>query len=280
MPDIAELKKSAAWARRQILEIISRAGKGHIGGSLSCVDVLVTLYCGGVLNVRVNEKDWPERDRFLMSKGHAAEGIYAVLTRAGFISEEILKTYGADGSILGGHVDRAVPGIEISTGSLGQGLGIGAGLALSAKKKSEKFLTFVLMGDGECYEGSVWEAAMFAAHHSLSNLIGIVDRNREITLGETENINRLEPFADKWRSFGWEAKEVNGHSFEDLLNAFEDIRTRSENKPLIIIANTIKGKGVSFMEEEIGWHHNVPKGEKLERAKRELEESLASWGGS
>ncbi|HPG00736.1 MAG TPA: transketolase [Kiritimatiellia bacterium] len=264
------LKADAVWVRRQVLEMIVSAGHGHIGGSLSCTDILVALYRGGILRVKSDDPAWPERDRFIMSKGHSSEALYAVLARSGFIPVEELATYGKDGSRLGGHVDRSIPGIEVSTGSLGQGLGIGAGMALAARRLGQKHMTFVLMGDGECYEGSVWEAAQFAAQHRLFNLVAIVDRNRQITLDDTEVCNRQEPFADKWRAFGWEPREVDGHSFSELLQAFGGVRDRIGKAPLVVIARTIKGRGVSFMEREIGWHHGVPKGERVNQARQDL----------
>jgi transketolase len=269
-PRVLELEKTAGWVRAQILEMIAKAGKGHIGGSLSCTDILVTLYSGGVLRFDPHRPLWSARDRFILSKGHAVEALYAVLTQVGFLSPATLGTYGADGSMLGGHPDRLVPGVDVSTGSLGHGLGVGAGIALAARQQHEDHLTVVLLGDGECYEGSVWEAAQFAAHHKLSRLVAIVDRNRQITVDDTEDCNAFEPFADKWRAFGWEVREVDGHSVPDLLQAFDDVRTRENEPPLVIIARTRKGRGVSFMEKTVGWHHRVPKGDQLRQARREL----------
>lgn len=272
VPDIDSrgLKEKAAWVRRQVLEMIVSARKGHIGGSLSCADILVALYHGGVLRFDAKHPNWLERDRFILSKGHSSEALYAVLADLGFFSIDALQDYGSPGSMLGGHVDNLIPGIEVSAGSLGHGLGIGVGFALCAKMDQRNYLTYVLLGDGECYEGSIWEAAMLAAHHQLSNLIAIVDRNRQITLDYTENCNRLEPFDEKWKSFGWDVVTIDGHSFEELLKAFKDIRVRTSRQPLVVIANTVKGKGVSFMEGNLQWHHNVPKGEQIEIARKEL----------
>jgi transketolase len=264
----------AAWVRREILEMISRAGKGHIGGSLSCADILVALYAGGILRHRPGEPHWPGRDRFILSKGHAVEALYATLSLSGYFTADVLGTYGADGSILGGHPDRTIPGVEVSTGSLGHGLGIGSGLALAARHLQRDDLTIVLLGDGECYEGSIWEGAQFAAHHRLTNLIAIVDRNHQITVDATEACNRLEPFADKWRAFGWEAREVDGHSFAELKGVLGQAHTKCGQRPLVVIANTKKGKGVSFMEQSIGWHHQVPKGDQLAHARYDLARAL------
>lgn len=272
--EITILKEKARWVRHQVLEMIVSAGKGHIGGSFSCTDILIALYQGGILRFKADNPDWNERDRFIFSKGHSAEALYAVLADLGLFSISELRTYGKGGSVLGGHVDNKIPGIEISTGSLGHGLGIAAGLALCGKMDQRNYLTVVLLGDGECYEGSVWEAAMFAGHHSLNNLIAIVDRNRQITLDYTEDCSRLDPFHEKWEAFGWDTSVVDGHSFEELLVAFKDIHTRQQQKPLVIIANTIKGKGVSYMEGNLHWHHNVPKGEKIEIARRELDSNV------
>jgi transketolase len=268
--DVDRLKERARWVRHQVLEMIASAGKGHLGGSLSCTDILVSLYHGAVLRYDVHNPRWEGRDRLIYSKGHSSETLYAVLADVGFFPVEELSTYGQPGTRLGGHVDNTIPGVEVSTGSLGHGLGIGAGLALSAKLDVRDYLTFVILGDGECYEGSVWEAAMFAAHHHLNNLIAIVDRNGQVTLDYTEDCNRLEPFADKWKAFGWDVHEVDGHALDDLLGTLQGLRRRESPTPAVIIANTKKGKGVSFMEGNLNWHHNVPRGEQLEQARREL----------
>ena len=268
--NVAEAQSRAHWVRHQILEMVSGAGRGHIGGSLSATDILVALYYGRLLRYDPRRPEWERRDRFIMSKGHAAEALYAVLAGVGFFDVELLRTYGEPGSALGGHVDHHLPGIDVSTGSLGHGLGMAAGLALAAKLDGKDYLSVALMGDGECYEGSVWESAMFAAHHGLDNLVAIVDRNRQITLDFTEDANHLEPFSQKWQSFGWEAFELDGHSFEEILAAWTHVRQRGSKQPMVLIANTTKGKGLSFMEGQLKWHHSVPQGEQLEIAKKEL----------
>ena len=270
LTDIGRLEEKARWVRRQVFEMIVPAGRGHMGGSFSCTDILVALYHGEVLRFDPDDPRWPQRDRLIFSKGHASEALYAVLADVGFFSHDELMTYGSDGSMLGGHADSRVPGIEISTGSLGHGLGIAAGLALSDKLSGRSHLTYALLGDGECYEGSVWESAMFAAHHRLGNLVAIVDRNGQVTLDYTEDINRLDPFEDKWKAFGWDVTVVDGHSFKELLGAFRTPVARKSQRPLVVIANTVKGKGVSFMERDLNWHHNVPKGEQVELAREEL----------
>ena len=265
-----KLESRACWVRHQVLEMIVGAGRGHIGGSFSATELLVALYHGQLLRVAPSNPEWEERDRFIMSKGHSAEALYAVLADVGFFDVEVLQTYGKSGSALGGHVDHHLPGIEVSTGSLGHGLGIAVGLSLAAKLDRKDYLCVALLGDGECYEGSVWEAAMFAAHHQLNNLVAIVDRNWQITLDSSETVNRLDPLSKKWEAFGWEAIELDGHSLRDIFQAWDFVLKRRSVRPVVLIANTIKGKGVSFMEGSLSWHHNVPKGKQLELARMEL----------
>jgi len=267
---LSELKKKANWVRVQVLEMIAGAGKGHIGGAFSCVDILVVLYYGGILQFKAQDKNWSGRDRFILSKGHSAASLYAILADLGYFSLSELKNYQKVGCILGGHPDRSVPGIEADTGSLGHGLGIGAGLALSAKLDQKDFITVVLLGDGECSEGSVWEAAGFAAYHKLDNLIGIIDKNGLCSTDFTKDCVEYGLLEDKWKGFGWEVTAIDGHSFKDILRVCSDLRTRASKRPLMIIANTTKGKGVSFMEGKVDWHHSVPKGEQLEMARKEL----------
>lgn len=267
---IAELKSKANWVRNQILEMIVSAGKGHIGGALSCADVVTALFYGGVLRFDPSRPDWSERDRFILSKGHSCTALYAVLADLGFFPLIELQNYGKNGCMLGGHPDKRIPGVEVDTGSLGHGLSIGSGIALSAKMDKNDFMTVVLMGDGECFEGSVWEAGMFAAKHKLNNLIGIVDMNGQCVNDFIENCLQLDPLWDKWKSFGWDVSVIDGHSFEEILNAFNDFRNRKSDRPLMIIGKTIKGKGISFMEDVIEWHHSVPKGQQVEIARREL----------
>jgi len=268
--DIKGLKIKSLWVRRQVLEMIAGAKKGHIGGAFSCADILTTLFYSGILKFDVKNPNWPQRDRFILSKGHSAATLYAILADLGFFPVSELKNFCSNNSILGGHPDRRIPGIEADTGSLGHGLGIGAGIALSAKINRVKFMNVVLMGDGECDEGSVWEASMFAAHHKLNNLVAIIDRNRQCVTDFTEDCLSLEPLIDKWRAFNWDVRVVDGHSHEDLFTSLGDFRTRLDSRPLVIIAKTIKGKGVSFMEGKLVWHHSVPEGNSLELARREL----------
>lgn len=270
---ISKLLKKANWVRNQVLEMVVSAGKGHIGGALSCTDILVALYYGGALRFKTTERNWGGRDRFILSKGHSCAALYAILADFGYFPLSELSNYQKEGCILGGHPDRKIPGIEADTGSLGHGLGIGAGLALSAKIDKKDFMTVVLLGDGECYEGSVWEAAGFASHHKLNNLVGIVDKNGLCSTDFIKDCVEVEPLEDKWKAFGWEVITINGHSFEELISAFSKFYPRKSNRPLMIIANTVKGKGISFMEGNPDWHHAIPEGEQIETARKELKNS-------
>lgn len=273
--DMPALQAKAAAIRLGILEAIAGAGKGHIGGAFSCTDILVTLYHGGILKADPAKPHWVERDRFILSKGHVGAALYVVLADLGYFDSAELARLNR-GGILGEHPDRGIPGVEIDSGSLGHGLGIGAGMALAAKLDSNAYRTVVLLGDGECYEGSVWEAAMFAAHHRLNNLVAIIDRNGQCVNDFTENMNRLDPLGAKWAAFGWEVREIDGHSFEELQTSLGDLHTRRAEKPLVVIANTVKGKGVSFMEGQLAWHHGGVSGVKLEQARKELVKSAGN----
>jgi transketolase len=264
------LENKARQLRVDIVKSIHKAGKGHIGGAFSIVEILTTLYYGKILKFDSKNPNWKFRDRFILSKGHAGIALYAVLADLGFFPKEELNFLNK-GRLLAEHPDPRIPGVEIVSGSLGHGLSVGAGMALADKLDKADRSTFVLMGDGECYEGSVWEAAMFASHHQLNNLCGIVDRNGLITHGSTEEINKLEPFADKWQAFGWKVLEVDGHNFNDLNEALNKFQDRQFIKPTLIIANTVKGKGVSFMENQAKWHHGGIDDEKLKSALLELE---------
>jgi len=268
--DTNTLKRKSLEIRKVILETICMARKGHIGGAFSCTDILVALYYGGILRYDSNNPRWEERDRFILSKGHSGVALFAILSDIGFFDVSEMVTFCQNGSRLGGHPDRRVPGIEADTGSLGHGLGIAAGLALGAKLDNKDFLTIALLGDGECHEGSIWEAFLFAAQHKLNNLIAIIDHNKQCVLDYTENCGRLEPFKNKLSAFGCETLEIDGHSFGELLAAFSGLHERKNGKPLAIIANTVKGKGISFMEGQIKWHHGVPDSKELELARAEL----------
>jgi len=265
-----DLDNKARWLRREVLEMCGRAGTGHVSSAFSCIEIVVALYYGGILRFDPENPDWDERDRFIISKGHSGIAVYPILADLGFFAKEELERFCQTDSILGVHASRNIPGIEATTGSLGHGLGLATGLALAAKMDRKLHMTVVLLGDGECYEGAVWESAMFAGHHGLNNLVAIVDRNMLCTTDFTENFLHLMPLEDKWRQFGWNVVTVDGHSFEQILSAFSDFRSRRSSKPLAIIANTTKGKGISFMENVPIWHAVTPKGNQLETAKEEL----------
>jgi len=267
----SDLDIHALKTRRRLLELIYAGKGGHTGGSLSSVDILVCLYYH-VLKIRPEEPAWPDRDRFVLSKGHAVEGYYCILSDLGFFPESILQTYGQPGSLLNGHPTAKVPGVEFNTGALGHGLSAGVGMALAAKMDKKDYRVFVLMGDGEQAEGSVWEAAMAGSHFKLSNLIAIIDRNRLQISGDTEDVMALDDLKARWASFGWNTKEVDGHNFKELIDIFEEPKKNS--MPTMIIARTVKGKGVSFMENQAGWHHRVPKDEELAKAFEELSPAM------
>ncbi|MGH9833976.1 MAG: transketolase [Blastocatellia bacterium] len=266
------LGERANRIRRAALTMIHRAGLGHTGGDLSAADILATLYFA-VLKLDPREPKMPQRDRFIMSKGHCSGALYATLAEAGFFPREELETYMRPLSRLNGHPNCVkIPGVETNTGPLGHGLPVAVGTAIAAKLDDAEWRTFVLTGDGELQEGSNWEAAMAAAHYELDNLTVIVDRNRLQQGDRTENTVRLEPLAEKWRAFGWAVAEVDGHEYDALLDAFERLPL-SPGKPTCLIAHTRKGKGVSFMEDQVGWHHRVPSAEELALALRELSEA-------
>lgn len=268
--DLAYLENKALWVRQQVLKMAYGAGEGHIAPSFSCTEILVTLYYCGFLRVYPEKPEWPQRDRFILSKGQAALALYAILADMGFFPVEQLGTFTKNGSLLGAHADDIVPGIDVHTGSLGHGLSIGCGLSYAAKMDRKKYLTVVLLGDGECHEGSVWESAMFAGHHKLGNLTAIIDNNGLSASDCLDNYLSLRPLYKKFNSFGWQAVHVDGHNIPQLSNVFKKIQNRKESKPLAIIAHTVKGKGVSIMENRVDWHYRVPKGKELEIACREL----------
>ena len=271
--DIKELEKTASEARRLIVEMLICAGCGHPGGALSSIDVMTALYFN-VMKIDPQNAKWSDRDRFILSKGHSSIALYAMLHLRGFIDRETLMTFRQDNSSLCGHPDmHKVSGVEMSTGSLGHGLSVGIGLATSARMDNKDFRVFVMMGDGETQEGSVWEAAMYAGHHKLDNLTGIIDRNRVQIDGFTEDILSLEPYKEKWESFGWEVREVDGHNMEEIISCIRKAPFK-KRKPSMIIANTIKGKGISFMENNPAWHGGGLKGENADVALKEVNAAL------
>ena len=270
---MAELEAKAGYIRRQILDMCVEAGTGHVTSSFSCTEILVALYYGGILRHDPANPAWKARDRFILSKGQASPLLYVTLAHAGFFPENELDRFcRADGKF-GVHLQCDVPGVEITAGSLGHGLGIAAGMAYAARMDNKNYLVFTLLGDGECHEGSVWESAMFAGHHQLNNLIAIVDRNWLCVTDFTESCMRLDPLDKKWEAFGWETAIIDGHSFPDIFSVLGGVHSKQRNGPLMVIANTVKGKGVSFMENEAHWHGIAPKGELAEKAKMELNKS-------
>ncbi|MBX5450511.1 transketolase [Thermogemmatispora sp.] len=270
---LTALRKKANLLRQRDLVMIQRAGMGHIGGDFSALDILVTLYFA-VLRVDPQHPDAPDRDRFILSKGHCAGALYNTIAEAGFFPTSELETFMKPLSRLNGHPDRTkVPGVEASTGPLGHGLSIGVGAALAARLDGASWRTYVLTGDGELQEGSNWEAAMAAAHYGLDNLTVIVDRNRLQQGAPTEDTIRLEPLADKWRAFGWAVREVDGHDYAALLQALQGEHWEP-GRPRCLIAYTHKGQGVSFMCDNVDWHHRVPTPEEAERALQELQEAV------
>jgi transketolase len=266
--DIKSLKKQANDFRRQILETLELAGSGHPGGSLSAVEIFLTLY-GHQLNHRPSDPQWDGRDRVVVSKGHVSPVVYVTLANFGYFPKEELKTFRKFGSRLQGHVHTKVPGVEFNTGSLGHGLSFANGIALGAKMRGKDFKVYCIMGDGETQEGSVWEAAMTAAHHKLDNVCAVIDYNKVQENGPTNEIKNLEPLARKWQSFGWHVLDIDGHSIEALKAAFDEFNT-VKGRPTVIIANTFKGKGISFMEGQSAWHGKAPNKEQLRQALGEL----------
>ena len=270
-PELSELAQTAKELRRKILSIIYYAGSGHPGGSLSATDILAALYFGGILNYNPKNPNDPCRDRFILSKGHASALLYCVLARAGYFPEEDLDDYRRIGSklFLSGHPHPKTPGVEIASGSLGQGLSVAHGMALGARLDQIDYKVYVVLGDGEIQEGQIWEAAMSAAKFESNNLIAIVDNNKVSQDNITKDLKDLEPLEDKWKAFGWDTLCIDGHNMEEILKALR-IAPHPE-KPRVIIADTIKGKGVSFMEGQTAWHGVAPKEDDFKKAMKELE---------
>jgi transketolase len=266
-----ELQLKAVALRRSMLRLIYNAGAGHTGGGLSCIDILNVLY-NRVLNVSPQTFTSPTRDRYVQSKGHCVEALYAVLADRGFFPASDLDTVCHYQSHYVGHPTRHIPGVEMNTGALGHGLPICIGMALAAKMDGAKFRVFTLLGDGELAEGSNWEAGLAAAHYNLDNLVAILDHNTLQITGHTRDVMSNEPLDEKWRSFGWEVRSINGHDYAALTEA---INTPHTGKPLFVIANTVKGKGVSFMENVGKWHHGVPSDAELKQALADLDAAEA-----
>ena len=272
--EIKQLEYTASKIRKRLLDVVYQAKSGHIGGGLSALDMLTALYFH-TLNIDPKDPKKENRDRFLMSKGHCVEALYCVLEERGFISPELLNTYGKYNSPLAGHPTSKIPGIEVNTGALGHGLSIGVGLALAAKMDHKKYKTFVLMGDGEQGEGSIYEAAMAASHYRLDNLTAIIDRNGLQISDRTENLMSLEPIGKRWQALGWDVAEIDGNDMGQIVQALDCINFHN-NSPHLIISRTTKGKGISQMENHLKWHHGVPQKEEYEQFMRELDENIAN----
>ena len=269
MKSIAELKKIAKDIRKEILIMISEAGSGHPGGSLSAADILVVLYFYK-MNHNPKKPDWPDRDRFILSKGHACPLLYACLAKSGYFPESLLKKLRKVGGKLQGHPEYgSAPGIEASTGSLGQGLSIANGIALAGKLDKKDYNVYCLIGDGESQEGQIWEAAMTSSHYALDNVIGILDSNNLQIDGNVCNVKNIKPIKEKWEAFGWHVLEIDGHDYNSIIQAFD--KADKIKKPVMIIANTVKSKGVPFMENKAEWHGKALDKEQLKQALEELD---------
>ncbi|TAM36239.1 transketolase [bacterium] len=266
---VKKYKEIAKSARSRLIKMHAASGASHIASSLSVTDILVALYFN-ILRVSPEKPKDKNRDRLILSKGHAASALFTCLAARGFFPQTLLEEYCIDGGRLPGHASiNCVPGLEVSTGSLGHGLSIGVGMALAAKYDREKYRVFVVLSDGECQEGAVWEAAMFAGHHKLDNIIAIIDYNKMQALGKSKEILNLEPLAKKWQSFGWAVKETGGHDIEAIIKTLKKVPF-AKNKPSVLIAHTTKGKGVSFMENKLLWHYKSPDREQAESALGEI----------
>lgn len=259
--------------RRHAVVMCSRANASHIGGSLSAADLLAVLYAK-FLRFDPAHPDWPERDRFILSKGHGVSALYGVLAECGYFPLAALDTFYQDGSPFAGHATQGVPGVEVSTGSLGHGLSLATGMALAGKLDAQGYRVACMVSDGECDEGSTWEPALFAPQHRLDNLTVIVDYNKIQSFGGTKDVLDLEPLAEKWRAFGWSAREIDGHDLAAIERALAALPFEP-GKPSAIVAHTVKGKGVSYMEGQLLWHYRAPRGEDLERALDEIDGRLS-----
>ena len=270
--NLKDLQNKANELRKITLNMGIKARTGHVTSSFSCAEILTSLYHGNILNYNLENPNWEGRDRFILSKGQASPILYATLADIGFFPRDWLSSFCCEDARFGVHLQNDIPGVEFTTGSLGHGLGYGAGMALAAKVDRENYHTFVLLGDAELQEGSNWEAAMFASHHKLNNLIAIVDRNGYGVLAPTEDVVSLNPLDKKFEAFGWDVKTINGHSIKELYDAIENFRAHKRDKPLMIIAETVKGKGLKSWENVALTHGMAPQGEEANKLVNELEE--------
>lgn len=271
--DTCALQLTAERNRRRLVEVVYHGGAGHIGGDLSCLNVMTALY-NRVMNVSPEKVKDASRDRFILSKGHCVEALYTVLEQCGFIDAALLNTLGQYGSVLSGHPTIEVNGIEVNSGALGHGLSIGVGMAIAARMKGELWHTYVMMGDGEQGEGSIYEAAMAGGHYHLDNLVAVIDRNHLQISGNTEDVMAIEDIRQRWTAFGWDVKEMNGDEIQSIVETFDSIDYQN-GKPHLLISNTTKGKGVSYMENVASWHHGMPNEEQYQQAIAEISERIA-----
>jgi len=268
---IQKLQEKSHQIRKEMLKMCIGAGKGHVTSCFSCVDIMVALYYGDLLHCDPKNPEWPDRDRFILSKGQASPALYTLLADMGFYDKSELKKFNKKGGMFAVHLQQSVPGVEITAGSLGQGYGVAAGIALGAKMNMELYNVYALLGDGECYEGSIWETAMFAAHNKLNNLITIVDRNYQCVTDFTENLVALEPLEDKWSSFGFNVIRIDGHCFDQIIHALRPLRSRTCDKPTVIIADTVKGRGTPSLCYQPLWHGRAPSGDIADTCLEELD---------
>jgi len=267
------LIQKSKWLRKEIFEMVVKVNQGHIASSLSQAEILIALYYGGVAKIKKSDPLYNKRDRIIVSKGHSAMGAYPIFADLGFLSKNELKRYGTPKGKLRIYGDKSIPGVETTSGSLAQAPGIASGFAYCSKLDKQDIYSFVILSDGEHYEGQLWETAMFAAQYKLDNLVFIVDRNKQIILGKTENLLKLEPLGKKWKSFGWNVFEIDGHKYSEIIPTFKKVRKLKNGKPSLIIANTIKGKGVSYMEDVTRWHNTMPNSEEIKIARKDLEKN-------
>ena len=266
------LKAKSQWLRKSIFEMVVKINQGHIASALSQCEIVISLYYGGIVKYIKGNPNWEDRDRVIISKGHSAMGIYPILADLKYFNKEELNNYGTPDGILRIYGDKSIPGIDATSGSLSQAPGIACGFCLAAKRDKKDIKSFLVLSDGEHYEGSLWESAMFASHNNLDNLICIIDRNKQIILGKDSECLNLEPLGEKWKSFGWNVHDVDGHDYDDLLYALEKSLIPN-GKPTAIIANTVKGKGISFMEDVTRWHNTMPNSSQIKIARKDLEKN-------
>jgi transketolase len=270
MMTVDEMKRRTAWLRREAFEMVVRSKKGHYPSSSSCADLVVALYYGGYLKYDAKNPKNPDRDRLFISKGHAGMVLYPILADLGFVPKEEVEKFTKADCVFRFYPDPTIPGIEAITGSLGHGMGLAAGHCLAAKRDGKKYRCFVVLGDGECYEGSTWETAMFCTHAGLDNLVVFVDRNGCVIMDHTEKCVKLDPLEDKWKAFGWHTISIDAHSPEQVLNTMEIVTSGRIKAPIAVIANSVKGKGISYMENKPGWHNRMPTDEEIAQARKEL----------